>query len=257
MKSLNTSLPKQPHPPSEQLLQAFKSAALSVTNLYKTAAADQAQAHAEGYQEALEDLLDFLDKENLGLCDGEGWRVREWMTEKLQGYQPQHTSETEEDPDDDKRARSLSPELARKNTAEASPAAHHILLSSPPRPESAPVPAKENNRPKASENIYPPQGDFLFRSTLSYPPSSDMEMSPTEVNLTRNGPLRLDLPSVSKPTRLRHNSRTSSRPNAATGTLGMGAGSKRRMPVPDLFDLGGFGSGRDYTGGGGKRGKYA
>ncbi|RAL65399.1 hypothetical protein DID88_000967 [Monilinia fructigena] len=67
MRSLNTSLPggKSPskqqnvEPPQQLLIAQFKAAALSVTNLYKTAAADQARARAEGYQDALDELLSF------------------------------------------------------------------------------------------------------------------------------------------------------------------------------------------------------
>ena len=81
MRSLNTSLPgtsppkQQKGEPPEQLLQAFKAAALSVTKLYKTAAADQGRTRAEGYQDALDELLAFLDREDIGLSDGEGWRI--------------------------------------------------------------------------------------------------------------------------------------------------------------------------------------
>ena len=77
MRSLNTSLPRtsprRNQQPPEELLSAFKAAALSVTNLYKNAASEQARSRAAGYQDALDDLLSFLDKENLGLGDGEGW----------------------------------------------------------------------------------------------------------------------------------------------------------------------------------------
>ena len=72
MRSLNTSLPgtspskQHGSEPPEQLLQAFKAAALSVTKLYKTAALDQTRARSEGYQDALDDLLSFLDKEDIG-----------------------------------------------------------------------------------------------------------------------------------------------------------------------------------------------
>ena len=71
MRGLNTALPRatpqkaagaSPTPP-EALLQAFKDAALSVTKLYKTAAADQAKTRAEGFQDCLDELLTFMDKE--------------------------------------------------------------------------------------------------------------------------------------------------------------------------------------------------
>src|SRR5215469_11633889 len=104
MRNLRTSLPstsrRQASQPPEELIQAFKQAALSVTALYKTAGAEQARAYQQGYQDALEELLRFLDKENLGLQDGEGWRVRQWATERYQGssQQAQAASDNEDGP---------------------------------------------------------------------------------------------------------------------------------------------------------------
>ncbi|KAK4963437.1 hypothetical protein LTR10_001066 [Elasticomyces elasticus] len=85
MRNLSTSLPSSSRRRLDQpeLLMDFKAAALSVTNLYKSAVSVQAKARAIGYQDALDDLLGFLDKEEMGLMDGEGWRVRRWATERL------------------------------------------------------------------------------------------------------------------------------------------------------------------------------
>lgn len=111
MRSLDTSLPnhhgRRRQRPSQkasaELLQAFKAAALSVTQLYKTATAtaeeeddnvegggalteaNLQEAHESGYQAALDELLGFLDEGELGLGDGEGWSVREWATRRLRG----------------------------------------------------------------------------------------------------------------------------------------------------------------------------
>lgn len=93
MRSLKTSLPGaspakagKGSDASEQLLDAFKAAALSVTKLYKASAAAELKSRAEGYQDCLEDLLAFLDKENIGLKDGsEGWRIRQWLRERSEG----------------------------------------------------------------------------------------------------------------------------------------------------------------------------
>ena len=74
MRSLNTSLPKtrrrQPNPQPDTH-KVFKDTALTVTNLYRTALADIERSRSDGYQQALEDLLGFLDNENLGVGDGE------------------------------------------------------------------------------------------------------------------------------------------------------------------------------------------
>ncbi|KKA29506.1 hypothetical protein TD95_001583 [Thielaviopsis punctulata] len=81
----------------EQLLEAFKAAALSVTKLYKTSAAEQSKARLEGYQDCIEDLLAFLDRENIGLGDGEGWVVRSWATERLNGDPGMNTGDSDDD----------------------------------------------------------------------------------------------------------------------------------------------------------------
>src|SRR5271170_1311326 len=124
MRSLNTSLPgtspSKQHgtEPPEQLLQAFKAAALSVTKLYKTAAADQNRARSEGYQDALDELLAFLDREDIGLSDGEGWKIRRWATERLDG-RGDSGSQTMESEDEaaEKTDGVSSPELHRSQSA--------------------------------------------------------------------------------------------------------------------------------------------
>ena len=69
----------------EQLIDAFRAAALSVTKLYKTSASAQTKARQDGYQECLDDLLAFLDREDMGLADGEGRRIRRWLSERRAG----------------------------------------------------------------------------------------------------------------------------------------------------------------------------
>src|ERR1700709_2857179 len=138
MRSLNTSLPgtsppKQYHgEPPEQLLQSFKAAALSVTKLYKTAAADQGRARAEGYQDALDELLAYLDKEDIGLSDGEGWKIRRWATERLDGRDTVSQNMESDDETGDKADRASSPEVQRSQSrTRLSPAAATVRTSSP------------------------------------------------------------------------------------------------------------------------------
>jgi len=134
MRSLNTSLPRTTPPkqqtpnPPEQLLQAFKDAALSVTKLYKTAAADQTKLRTEGYQDALDDLLIYLDKEDIGLSDGEGWKIRQWATARLDGRERIPDSD-----DEIEKERASSPVLQRKPSVTSMPTRN----SSPVRPEPA------------------------------------------------------------------------------------------------------------------------
>lgn len=208
MRSLNTSLPsarRRPQPPA-QLLQAFKTAALQVTNLYKAAATDREQAHEEGYQAALEDMLSFLDNENLGVQDGEGWRVRQWVTEKLQEGMGNHIDSDDENAatsnnnnnnnhhhnntthhDDDKASRNSSSPVRRSTTEE--PAA---AVSAPPPVTSSlsPEPAAQIATPPTAPEARPafdptalPKADFTFRANQSLPaPQADLDMDPEPEN---------------------------------------------------------------------------
>ncbi|KAK0637621.1 hypothetical protein DIS24_g10647 [Lasiodiplodia hormozganensis] len=204
MRSLNTSLPsarRRPQPPA-QLLQAFKTAALQVTNLYKAAATDREQAHEEGYQAALEDMLSFLDNENLGVQDGEGWRVRQWVTEKLQEGMGNHIDSDDENAntgnnnnnnnqntthhDDDKAARSSSSPVRRSTTEEPA-----VAVSAPPPSSLSPEPAAQIATTPTAPETRPafdptalPKGDFTFRANQSLPAQqqADLDMDPEPEN---------------------------------------------------------------------------
>ncbi|KAJ9641024.1 hypothetical protein H2199_005692 [Coniosporium tulheliwenetii] len=274
MRSLNTSLPSTtprktfPQPP-EQLLQAFKTAALSVTNLYKTAAADQARAHAEGYQEAIEELLSFLDKEDIGLDDGEGWRVRRWATERLQGAPAHTTSDSDDEAEEEKRARSSSPIATRSQAPETSQSRLETPTVSVVRPESAPpmIPqpaheptpeAEPESRPALSE-LTPPRTDFSFRSTHNYPSQDAMDTEAVEAAQSTSvfgQHIRLDaLPRHVRPS-TRHAQRPSTRHSSSLGNLGSGAGTKRRIPFGSILILAGLGTARMGRVGR-KRGRHA
>lgn len=281
MKSLNKSLPKSPHrrsaQPPEKLLQAFKSAALSVTNLYKTAATDEAQARVLGYQDALDSLLAFLDKENLGVGDGEGWRIRKWATERLDGSPHTHTgSDSDEDHGETiKRPRSTSPAasstLQRKSSQEPSEIRHQSRSSSPNCLISSTsiVPPTCTSQP--SNDVATPIETFSFRSPYPYPNDAEMQTDSVcnntaqpEISLQASGStatpaVRLEVISRGSRTPHRngnHSSRHNTRSTTSARVLGSGAGSKRRIAFNDYFDLGSLGDGRDGFGGGGKRGKF-
>ncbi|KAL8927062.1 MAG: hypothetical protein Q9208_002608 [Pyrenodesmia sp. 3 TL-2023] len=289
MRSLNTSLPRAPkrtttQQPPEQLLSAFKTAALSVTNLYKTAASNDTRARQSGYQEALDDILAFLDKEKLGLGDGEGWKVRRWATERLDGSTAGAAVGSESDDDGkgetDKRARSSSPVVQRKTSQETlqpplhprSPV-HARLTSAPPAtqpPTSAPTSLPT---PTLTPEI------FSFRSAHPYPQDIDMASTDSTTVTGTSPPEIQNVTTVPTPTpaavrvevlprgsrtphrNITHPSRHNTRATTAIGrrSLGAGAGSKRRMDFNEYFDLGNFGDGRDSPGGGGggKRGRLS
>lgn len=277
MRSLNTSLPA-PSPksrsvqPPEQLLQAFRTAALSVTNLYKTAASDQTRARQEGYQDALDDLLAFLDKQNLGLGDGEGWRVRQWATARLDGSPPAHNGSDSDDErgETEKRARSSSPVIQRKSSRELLQNRQATRSVSPVRTESAP-PAPPTSGQQQS-TVFTRSDAFTFRSSHTYPQEVEMQVTDPTSSSTANQPavqpqlqidtatpsVRVDVvPRGSRTPHRHHSSRHNTRSSTSNRSLGSGAGSKRRIPFGDFFDLGSLGDGKESFGGGGKRGRFA
>ena len=275
MRSLNTSLPRSPRKkrsaqPPEQLIQAFKTAALQVTNLYKTAATDQKRARETGYQDALDDLLTFLDRENIGLDDGEGWRIRQWATERLDGSPPAATvSDSEEDrAEDPKRARSSSP--AVQQATEVHQPSQASRSRSPMPPPAAPT-STPTSGAAPSVNIQPPSESFSFRSAHPYPQEIEMQASDS-TNNTQNpsspqlqaqtlpaSAVRVEVvPRGSRTTHRsgNHSSRHGPRSTPSTRLPTSITGSKRRLPFGDYFDIGSLGDGRDSQGGGGKRGRF-
>lgn len=274
MRSLNTSLPSsaprtQPQPP-EQLLQSFKAAALSVTNLYKNAVCEQAQAKQAGYQEAIEDLLQFLDRENLGLGDGEGWSVRQWATERLDG----NGFPGSDDDDSEKRDRSTTPAATRKDhpgsesvhqQPKPTPAATSAQAPpSQPQPQPQPQPQHQHQHPTPSAPSAPTENNVLDRSTvftftsdlpLPQAPEQDVDMQPSET-ASDSTPVSVSvLPRNSRPQN-RLNNLARSNPRTSTREPSIGVGSKRKLAVPDFFDLSGFGHGSRDMFGGNKRGRF-
>ncbi|KAJ3525062.1 hypothetical protein NM208_g11800 [Fusarium decemcellulare] len=241
MRGISAGMGKQPaqQESPEQLLDVFKAAALSVTKLYKTSAAAQSKARAEGYQDCLDDLLAFLDKESMGLDDGEGWKIRRWATERLDGRES--NSQTLESEDEiDKAETSSSPELARPN-ATTQQAAQMRTDSAPP---SIP-PVVEEPTPI----IVPSQDNFTFQSAHPYPNIATLDLSDSKPH---------DGPSVAptRPSKTRLNNPINRACPRGPGHLVQRAGAKRKLNFEEIFDLGSLG-GKDPFGNGGKRGRHA
>ncbi len=270
MRSLNSSLPLSPrrkssNPPPEQLIQSFKSAALSVTNLYKTAAADQTRAREAGYQDALDNLLTFLDQQNLGLGDGEGWKVRQWATERLDGSPPAHLGSDSDDERGEtaKRARSSSPVAQRTTVPEIEQTRQPSRSTSPVQAVSVPMAPPAISQPQ--NNLFHTPEVFSFRSAYPYPHEVDMQAADTTNNTTPqpepapSPTLRVEVVPRGSRTPHRggnHQNRHGARANAGARSLGPGTGSKRRITFGDYFDLGSLGEGKDGREGGGKRGRF-
>lgn len=245
MKSLNTSLPSSSSrpPPPEQLLQAFRSAALSVTNLYKSAVTDQNNSRQAGYQEALEDLLSFLDHENLGLQDGEGWRVRQWATERYDGSAHQQQADSDDERiEAESRQRSAS--LSRAESPEQA-----RTQSEPPKLESAIRNApSDDTQSSAARNLAFPTPLFRFTGQSSLP-SEDMQTDDASSTVDENqnsstsggGPLRLEvLNNRTIRTPHRHNNQRNG-PKSNGREFTFTAGTKRKLQFPDFFDISNIG----------------
>ena len=288
MRHLSTSLPttrrRQDQP---ELLSDFKAAALSVTNLYKTAAASQDRARAAGYQDALDDLLAFLDRENLGLMDGEGWRVRQWATERLadDGTQKQEAG-SDDDGDVAEAVRSSSPEVPRKPApAPALAVSSSELTEETSSRRTAVSEPPQQQLPPAQ---LPSQDAFTFRSSHAYPSNHDREGNNMDLDTTATStPIptstqHSNITTTTEPPAVRivsrqhnrvrhtnHNRRAANGASTINLNLGAGAGSKRKLPYSDFFDISGlnfdgsggrdgkdFGSGGGGGRGGGKRGRH-
>ncbi|KAL2852441.1 hypothetical protein BJY01DRAFT_208349 [Aspergillus pseudoustus] len=260
MRSLNTSLPSstpRPQPP-EQLLQQFKTAALSVTNLYKNAVYAESQARQAGYQEAIEDLLHFLDRENLGLTDGEGWRVRQWATERSDGI-----SHTSDDDETEKRTRSATPAVPRKEPAEQE-APRQIPKPASPHREA---PVSTQQQPPSTPATQPSETIahdrhpvFTFSAGPTFPQvheqDMDMRNSDSSPSPQSDAPVSVSVLSRSSRQQNRHGNLSRPSPRNSTRDSPVGIGSKRKIQFPDFFDLSGMGNNRDVFGGG-KRGRFA
>ncbi|KAI1440567.1 hypothetical protein ABKA04_003975 [Annulohypoxylon sp. FPYF3050] len=242
----------------EQLLDSFKAAALSVTKLYKTSAAAQAKARTDGYQDCLDDLLAFLDKSHIGLGDGEGWQIRKWATERLDGRDATQESEDEVD----KTEPASSPEIHRSGSQshlsgirtephvqhDHAPQSIHMQLSTAGNP-----PMEEQQMMAA-----PTKENFTFRSSHPYPQEQypnleNLDLSDSTRSSDNSSSVSSTVP-IAHPARSRNNKRgPRARP---TNQLGKGAGQKRTINFAELFDVESFTFGKDMFGRDGKRSRH-
>jgi hypothetical protein len=281
MRSLNTSLPSSTYSqPPEQLLQAFKTAALSVTNLYKTAVSDQANARHQGYQEALEDMRAFLDRECLGMDDGEASKIRNWVVDRIDGTATT-TGDSDDDRGDSNDKRSSSPVVVRKEsldtvqprqpvpqTQSTIPAASMSTAAASTTAPAAAAAATPTLTPSNESSISLRPTTFTFSAGPQYPAphhQEDVDMQASEStissspgspritasNITTSPSVRVEV--IPRPPRTphrftngsRHGTRSSARESLQN------AGSKRKFQFGDFFDISNLGGGN-----GGKRGRF-
>ena len=220
--------------PPEELLPAFRQAALSVTNLYKSAANYHDSIRQTGYQDALEDLLKFLDKENIGLQDGEGWRVREWLASKYDvSHLQQSEAEDDDMPEQDQTQRDSSPE---KPAAEDERIRTTTIQVAPATPVQS----------HPSDHVQQPS-----QPVFNFSHGSDNSMQEDELPSSSNDTIRASSSRVdtgNRPVRSlksipRHPTRSVNRQTLQTVT------SKRKMPFPDIPEFWDFEKKDNFDGG--------
>lgn len=241
---------------SNDLLEAFKAAALSVTKLYKTTGPAVAKARTEGYQDCLDDLLAFLDRRRLGLSDGEGWIIRSWATERLDG----RDLPTVESDDDEKIEPALSPQtqsldpIQEEDSMRDSPPAPAVFENPQTEQKQQQQPQQEYEQPQQEHQqqqrqppsnaddfqiVVPTQETFTFQSAHPFPHEEAMKLE----NLALSDAPRNR--SVSTSTSSRNNRNRALR-QSATRTLGRGAGQKRKVvDLAEFFRIDNFGPGND------------
>ncbi|KAK4176048.1 hypothetical protein QBC36DRAFT_14284 [Triangularia setosa] len=236
---------------SHELLDAFRAAALSVTKLYKTSAAAQTKSRADGYQDCLEDLLAFLDKENIGVTTGDvGSKIRKWAMDRSDTRDTTSPSlESDDEPEKPEPATS-SPQAQRTSppVIQASTDRDEVQMRDSAPPVLATVPCPPSPVVEEVDFIVPTQDTFNFQSTHAYPHDEAMRLA--NLNLS-------DANQTSNRTTPRNTRRRDVRPGRTRRDLGQGAGHKRKMNLAEYFDLNSvdLGNGKD-TFGGGKRTRH-
>ena len=276
MRHLSTSLPgagKRRQYDTSELLADFKAAALSVTNIYKTAAASNERARVTGYQDALDDLLSFLDREKLGLMDGEGWRVRRWATQRLKDDGASLARHPSEDGDEVSSAApagvaAAGPEECGSSPSDASMKDTRTMPSAmdlqPDQIDTGRKPAiSDPARPLSPPSMSAPEA-FTFRTPHPYPHREAMDVdNPTSTTETPNN-VRVIHRNPHRTGRHSRRTNTTSASPTLNFNLGTGTGSKRKAPYSEFFDISGFeghpgsgAGGKDGRGGGAKRGRHS
>ncbi|KAF4121056.1 hypothetical protein GMORB2_2542 [Geosmithia morbida] len=233
----------------EQLLDVFKAAALSVTRLYKSSVSAETRARADGYQDCLDDLVSFLDREGAaGLGEPGLSRMRKWAAERREGRDASPQTFESEDETDKGESASLPPVPARsapRATMESrQPTATPMeTTTAPPQPHPTSGPdSTAEEEPRPPQFIVPTQDNFTFQSDHQYPNIELLDLSDSRGHVGHH------------PRSQRHRQGKSGM--RTSGPLGRGSGSKRRMDLDDFFG-GCFGGAKDPSGGSSKRSRHS
>jgi hypothetical protein len=219
MGSLHGSLPLS-NRRQNTVLAPFKQTAFALTTLFKTASAEIDRAYSDGAREALELLLSSMDRENLGLQEGEGWRVRQMVMELYQGLggegqkpASQGQKQEEDVPSDES--------LSESETSHAEDSMSTDEQTASAAQDDTPTEAEETITPQAPISRFSvPSTDFTFQTSdhVRRIFGSILE-SESQDSLERRRPLSSISNISTKPT-------AKQKPSAP---LGSGAGTKRRF----------------------------
>ena len=236
----------------KDLLETFKAAALSVTKLYKTSAAASSKARADGYQECLEDLLSFMERQKLGL-DGPVAAIRQWALDRQDGREgtvpaPDVGILSE---DDGAGVPPSSPVVSR-----AEPVDKHGSSSSTTSTnidtDMKPVPSNIGSNDPTTVPIVPTRETFSFQSPIPYPTDhSYPNLATLELSDHNNQQPQHHHQQTKVKARIRPDARRLNR----SSNLRSLTGQKRKINFDELFDLSSLGK-DPFGGSGGKRSRH-
>ncbi|KAK0616280.1 hypothetical protein B0T14DRAFT_522870 [Immersiella caudata] len=232
-----------------ELLDAFKAAALSVTKLYKISASAQEKSRIDGYHDCLGDLLAFLDKEGLGVADGEASRIRRWVSERIEGRDS--VSQTLESDEETEKPEVASSQAHRPSSAPTPSVGRNEVQMKDPAPHPVAPASTAITTMGDTEIAVPTQDNFTFQSSVPYP--QDAYMSLANLDLSDS---QTHTPNTNRTTTNVGAPRTTRGRPARTGprtTIGRTVGQKRKVNLAEIFDLGSLGNGKDVFGSGNKR----
>lgn len=229
----------------EHLLDVFRTAALSVTTLYKSSLDAQKKARAEGFQDCLDDLLQFLDKEHLGLNDGEGWKIRAWANERLDNRDVSPQLEVaESDYDSEKQDAVSSPDIHRSNSTTSLPRPLEPPAQQPVYTQTmaaSKTPSADDIAVDEPEIVVPSRNTFDFQTSINYPQDAQNNLNLASLHLSDNNRPYEHATSHSSTTptsrRRRPGVRGVRRGTAHTAHIGPRTGSKRLPDFGEFFDF--------------------
>ncbi|KAK1828142.1 hypothetical protein QBC39DRAFT_158026 [Podospora conica] len=224
------------------LLDAFRGAALSVTKLYKIASQHLAKTRADGYQDCLDDLILFLDKESFRSPE-DAAKVRRWAAERLEGRETISQSLESEDEVDNKPEAASSPVVMRASIPPQQPPAarYEVQMKDHSPPAAAAAPAPPTPIAEMPPVTFPSRDVFTFQSNVPYPQDisldaldlSDSQQSHRHPSMTAATPTSTSVP---LPTPRHPRTRNGRAP--PRGTAARMAGQKRKVNLDEIFDVG-------------------